>query len=337
MLGGGDLIPVATQPLLSVRELSVAFAEADGTLIRAADGVSFDVPPAGALGLVGESGCGKSATLRSLIGLHHPGRILSGQVFLNGEDIVGVSKDALNAVRGSKVAMIFQDASSALDPVLSIGAQLIEVLKVKRGMHRKPAERAATALLERVGIPSAARRMRAYPHELSGGMRQRVMIAMAIAPKPSLLLADEPTTALDVTVQDQVLSLLSELRQEEQMAMVLVSHDLGIVAQECDYVAVMYAGRIVEYGTIPDVLDAPRHPYTEALLDSTLPTQPASVRTLLHSIRGQPPELADLPAGCPFVPRCDYAQEQCKSASMALDRRIPEHGSACLFPERVKR
>jgi oligopeptide/dipeptide ABC transporter ATP-binding protein len=304
-------------------------------VIRAADRVSFDVMSGQAVGLVGESGCGKSATLRSLIGLQEPGAILGGEALLSGRDVLTLGKRELEHVRGSEIAMIFQDAGSALTPVLSIGTQLTEVLRVKRGLGRSDAATEAVHLLERVGIPSAARRMRDYPHQLSGGMKQRVMIALALCAKPQLLLADEPTTALDVTIQDQILALLFDLRREDNMAMVLVSHDLGVIAQECDYVAVMYAGRVVEYGTVSDVLDSPRHPYTRALMNSILPTKPVSQHGLLHSIAGQPPELADLATGCSFRPRCAHAEEACAVASMDLDRDIAGHGSACIFPERV--
>jgi len=328
---------IRVEPLLSVRDLSVGFVDGDGTVIRAANEVAFDVMPAQTLGLVGESGCGKSATLRALIGLEAPGRILAGQALFGGRDVLRLERGELDRVRGCEIGMVFQDAGSALNPVLSVGSQLKEVLRVKRQLHGGEATREAVALLERVGIPSAAQRMRDYPHQFSGGMRQRVMIALALAPKPALLLADEPTTALDVTVQDQVLTLLSDLRREEDMAMVLVSHDLGVVAQECDAITVMYAGRVVEHGTVSEVLDSPRHPYTEALMASTLPAKPAADRSLLHSIKGQPPELAELAVGCPFVPRCEYADERCRAANMKLDRPVSQHGSACIAPERMSR
>lgn len=328
-------VGVLSEPLLSVRDLSVAFAESDGTVLPAVDRVSFDVRAGEVLGIVGESGCGKSVTLRSLIGLQLPGCVIGGQALFKNGDLLAQEKEELAGVRGSEIGMIFQDAGSALSPVLSIGSQLTELLRVKRKLSRRDATTEAVSLLARVGIPSATRRMRDYPHQLSGGMRQRVMIALAVAPRPPLLLADEPTTALDVTVQDQVLTLLSDLRQEENMAMILVSHDLSVVGQECDSLAVMYAGRVVEYGAVADVLDSPRHPCTEALMASTLPAEPTADRSRLPSIEGQPPELAELPTGCSFRPRCRYGDERCASASMVLDRAVPEHGSACIAAERV--
>jgi oligopeptide/dipeptide ABC transporter ATP-binding protein len=323
------------EPLLSVRELSVAFAEDDGSVVRAVDGVSFDVSRGQAVGLVGESGCGKSVTLRTLVGLQEPGRVLAGTARLDGRDLLRLSKRELDQVRGGEIAMVFQDAGGALTPVLSVGRQLTEVLRTKRRLSTKEARQEAIRLLERVDIAAAAERMHAYPHQLSGGMRQRVMIALALAGRPLVLLADEPTTALDVTIQDQILALLAHLRREEHLALVLVSHDLELIAQECEYVAVMYAGHIVEYGPIDAVLDFPRHPYTEALLNSILPAKPQAERTLLRSIRGQPPELAELPSGCAFRTRCLYAQDDCETAPMTLDRPLPEHGSACIHPERV--
>jgi oligopeptide/dipeptide ABC transporter ATP-binding protein len=327
----------AVQPLLRVHDLSVAFAAGYETVVRAADRVSFEVMPGETLGLVGESGCGKSVTLRSVIGLQHPGQILAGEAVMGGRDLLRMSQQELRGVRGSEIAMIFQDPGSALNPVLSVEDQLTEVLRIKRGLSRKAAVEEAADLITRVGISDARRRMRDYPHQLSGGMRQRVMIALALACKPRLLLADEPTTALDVTIQDQILVLLADLKAEYDMAIVLVSHDLGVIAQVCDRVAVMYAGRVVECGAVAEVLDAPRHPYTEALLNSMPPTHPTSQRTILRTIGGQPPDLAELPSGCSFRTRCSYAEERCSAASMDLDACLPLHGTACLFPERVCR
>jgi oligopeptide/dipeptide ABC transporter ATP-binding protein len=334
---GAEALPVAADTLLRVRDLSIAFVDDDGGVVRAANEVSFDVRRSEVLGIVGESGCGKSATLRSLIGIQEPGRVLGGSAMLLDEDILTLGDGQLEAVRGSKIGMIFQDAGSALNPYLSVGAQLTEVLRVKRGIGRREAKKIAISLLDRVGIPSAAQRLHDYPHQMSGGMRQRIMIALALAPGPLLLLADEPTTALDVTVQDQVLRLLSELRREQEMSMVLVSHDLGVIAQECDSIAVMYAGRVVEYGAVNEVLDRPRHPYTEALMASTLSSRPGGARGPLATIGGAPPDLVDLPPGCPFQPRCAYSDGRCSEAGMHLDRPLPAHGSACIDPERMRR
>jgi oligopeptide/dipeptide ABC transporter ATP-binding protein len=276
-------------------------------------------------------------TLRSLIGLQTPGAILSGVATMGGVDLLSLSERQLATIRGSEIAMIFQDPGSSLNPVLPVGGQLAEVLRVKRGLGRREARDEAVQLLTRVGIGDAARRARDYAHQLSGGMRQRVMIAMALGCNPRLMLADEPTTALDVTIQDQILALLAELKAEYKMALLIVSHDLGVIGQICDRIAVMYAGRIVEYGATNEVLDTARHPYTEALLASAPVTTPDGVRRPLRTIPGQPPDLADLPKGCSFAPRCAYAGMSCRSASMELDRRMPLHGSACLFPDRVGR
>lgn len=228
--------------------------------------------------------------------------------------------------------MVFQDPGASLNPVFSVGDQLVEVLKVNLGLGRGEARARALELLEQVGIPAAKDRLRSYPHQLSGGMRQRVMIAIAIACSPAVLLADEPTTGLDVTVQDQVLRLLVDLQAKLGMAMVLVSHDLGVIAGVCDTVAVMYAGRIVEYGAVGEVLEAPRHPYTRALL-SAEPTVDAAAKSRLNAIAGQPPDLTALPEGCSFAPRCKFRIDACGSASMELDRQWPGHGSACIRAE----
>lgn len=324
-------------PLLDVRDLCVAFAEADGTIVHAANEVSFDVFPGAVLGIVGESGSGKSVTLRALLGIEAPGKVLSGQALFKGADLFGEGKGRLDELRGSDIGMIFQDPGNALSPMLSVGSQLTEVLRVKAKFSRGDAEKEAIALLENVGIPSAAERLRSYPHQLSGGMKQRVMIAMALAPRPALLLADEPTTALDVTVQDQVLALLARVRREAGMAMILVSHDLGVIAQEADFIAVMYAGSVVEYGSVSEVLDHPLHPYTKALMESTLPSRPANTHARIPSIEGAPPALSELADGCPFVPRCRYAEEECRGAPMVLDKPIPQHGSACVRADRISR
>ena len=310
-----------TVPAVSVRDLDVSFATDDGE-VRAARRVSFAVRPGRTLGIVGESGCGKSATLRALCDLvPEPGRVVGGTIELDGRPYASAQ---LAAVRGSEVAMIFQDPAACLNPVMSIGAHLVEVLRVKRGLSRGEAGREALALLERVGIAQAAARLRAYPHELSGGMRQRVMIALALAVRPKVLLADEPTTALDVTTQEQILALLLELQRDTGMTLVLVTHDLGVVADVCDDVVVMYAGSIVERGSCAEVLRAPRHPYTRRLLEA-MPRLTGSELPL--AIPGQPPDLAMPPPGCPFAPRCDEARPACAEVEMDAETR-----KACACP-----
>jgi peptide/nickel transport system ATP-binding protein len=323
-------------PLLDVEELTVVL-DVDGGAVVAPDRVSFGLAPGATLGLVGESGSGKSVTLRTIVGLESVGKVRGGRVSFEGRDLTCATQRELEAVRGARIGMIFQEAGAALDPVLSIGAQLMEVLRRKRGLDRRQARRKAIELLERVGIPTPELRLRAYPHQLSGGLQQRVMIAIAIACEPVLLLADEPTTALDVTIQDQILRLLEDLREQSDMAMLLVSHDLAIVAQMCDTVAVMYAGQILECGPMEAVTTRPRHPYTEALLASADHATDHVERGRFASIPGQPPDLTALPAGCPFAPRCRYADERCTTTPVKLDAALPAHGTACLFPERMER
>jgi oligopeptide/dipeptide ABC transporter ATP-binding protein len=317
-----------------VTDLRVVFPGEAGS-ITAVNDVSFTLHAGRTLGLVGESGSGKSVTLRTLIDMApEPAQVMGGRVRLDGEDVLGLPARRLEHLRGSRISMIFQDPSSSLDPVLSVGRQLTEVLRVKRGVGRKEAKEAAVALLDRVGIPAPDRRARDFPHQLSGGMRQRVMIALAMATSPDVLLADEPTTALDVTVQDQILALLADLQAETGMAMILVSHDLALIGQHCHDVAVMYAGRIVELGDVDGVLDNPRHPYTAGLL-AAMPDLHGHRGEPLVTIGGQPPDLGDLPPGCSFAPRCPHAVAGCARASMKLDR--PHHGSACIRAEQVGR
>jgi oligopeptide/dipeptide ABC transporter ATP-binding protein len=323
---------VSAPPLLEVSNLRVAFPGEAGPVIAVND-VSFALRAGRTLGLVGESGCGKSVTLRALMAMApEPAEVIGGRVALDGEDVLGLSPRRLERLRGSRISMIFQDPGASLDPVLSVGAQLSEVLRVKRGVGRREAKTEAVALLERVGIPAPARRVRDFPHQLSGGMRQRVMIALAMATSPDVLLADEPTTALDVTVQDQILALLADLQAQTDMAMVLVSHDLAVIGQHCHEVAVMYAGRIVEFGDVDEVLDHPRHPYTAGLL-AAMPDVHEHRGEPLMTIGGQPPDLGDLPPGCSFAPRCSHAAPGCETAPMVLDRA--EHGSACIRAQEV--
>jgi oligopeptide/dipeptide ABC transporter ATP-binding protein len=298
-------------PALSVEGLCVEFPSDDG-VVRAASNVRLSVQQGSTLGIVGESGCGKSITLRALCGLiPAPGRMVAGTVEVQG--IAYRSAQELAHLRGEKISMIFQDPASSLNPVLTIGTQLTEVLRVKLGHSRGSARAQAIELLGHVGIPDPSQRIYSYPHELSGGMRQRVMIAMAIACRPQVLLADEPTTALDVTTQEQILQLLLRLQDESGMAIILVTHDLGVIEEVCDEVAVMYAGYVVERGGVDGLVSGARHPYTKGLLGA-MPQIDA--RSMPDVIVGQPPDLGMLPAGCPFAPRCPQARAECESVDM---------------------
>jgi len=318
------------QALLDVRGLTIGFPAGEGLLL-AADRVDFQVAAGRTVGLVGESGCGKSVTLRSLLGLvPYPGEVLSGEIAWQGEDLLGASKHRLGELRGREISMIFQDPTACLNPVFTVGDQITETLRKRGGLGKRDAQMRAIELLDRVGVPSPERRLRAYPHQLSGGMRQRVMIAIAISARPRLLLADEPTTALDVTTQEQILALLKEFQAQDGMAIVLVSHDLGVIAETCDEVAVMYAGRIVEAGLNEAVMRSPRHPYTRGLIQA-MPSLEVSDEPPPVPIRGQPPNLADLPPGCPFAPRCDFSRPECESVPVTLDADLIDHGSACPF------
>jgi oligopeptide/dipeptide ABC transporter ATP-binding protein len=320
--------------LLSVQDLVTVFPTSAGLAI-AANGVSLELDAGETLGLVGESGSGKSVTCRSILDLvPQPGRIVSGSVRFRGREVLTLSAKELRRLRGSEISMIFQDPMSSLNPVFTVGDQITEPLRQHRGMGRREARREAARLLDRVGIPAPKQRLRAYPHELSGGMRQRAMIAIAISCRPKLLLADEPTTALDVTIQDQILSLLLELKAEEGMAIVLVSHDLGVIAQTCDRVAVMYAGFVVEQAQTEALFASPKHPYTSALL-AALP-ELALIRgdRRLVPIQGQPPDLVALAPGCPFAPRCAHARTECSSVSMQLGGD-ETHPTACPFAELI--
>jgi len=315
-------------PLLAVKDLSVVFRRR-GADLEAVRGVSFALDAGEILGLVGESGSGKTVTCRALLKLL-PGqnaRITGGTVRLEDQDLMPLREAEMRRIRGPKMAMIFQNPSSHLDPVMTIGRQIAEAIVFHERASEKQARSRALELLRQVGIPDAERQLDAYPHQLSGGMRQRAMIAIALSCRPRLLIADEPTTALDVTVQAQILRLLLRLRDETGLAIVLITHDLGVVAQTCDRVAVMYAGRIVEQGSKPTVLTCPLHPYTEGLIQSQPEAAPASER--LSSIEGQPPSLADLPSGCAFHPRCRYAQAACRRHPPPL-AEVDGHQTACL-------
>ncbi|MFC3073631.1 ABC transporter ATP-binding protein [Shinella pollutisoli] len=323
--------------LLSIRDLVTEFESPSGTA-RAVDGVSFDVAPGEIFGIVGESGCGKSATCRSILRLFGgaPARIAGGRILLDGAgDLAAMRERELAQVRGRDVAFIFQDPLTALNPTMRIGRQIGEVIRRHRDVTRAEARDAALQLLRDVHVTSPERRLDAYPHELSGGLRQRVVIAMALALRPRLIIADEPTTALDVTVQDQILRLLKERCDSLGTSIILITHDLGVVSQICDRMAVMYAGRVVETGAVREVLDAPSHPYTRALL-AALPGQVGRDSELVP-IGGAPPSLIDPPPGCRFAPRCVFAQPQCRiGAPPALRARAGAgegHLDACILNE----
>jgi oligopeptide/dipeptide ABC transporter ATP-binding protein len=306
-------------PILEVRDLRVELPLSRGT-VHAVDGASLTVTPGEAFGLVGESGCGKSMTLRAIMGLlPRPGHIVGGQVLFEGEDLVSASAGRLRQVRGGSIAMIFQEPMTALNPVMRVGDQIAEGPQVHLGLMR------------RVGIPDPIRRARAYPHELSGGLRQRIMIAIALSCDPKLILCDEPTTALDVTIQDQILKLLLNLRREFGVSVVFVTHDLAVVAQTCERLAVMYAGQIVETGTVDEVFRAPRHPYTLGLLRSVPDFD--SVQDSLSAIQGAPPDLVMPPPGCRFHPRCPFAQDDCVSGEFPLRPLSAGRATACIHSE----
>ncbi len=326
--------------LLEVIDLSTQFTIPEGT-VHAVNGVSFHLDEGETLAVVGESGCGKSVTMMSILGLIPipPGKITSGKALYLGKDLLAMSDEQMEQVRGKEISMIFQDPMTSLNPVLTIGRQITEALRTHMGLSSQQAEDQAVKMLEQVGIPDARRRLGDYPHQFSGGMRQRVMIAMALACMPTLLIADEPTTALDVTIQAQILELVARLRDELKMAMIWITHDLGVVAGLADRVVVMYAGYIVEEAGVEDLYEDPRHPYTLALL-AALPRVDRRRDKRLKSIRGAPPNLLVKPAGCPFTPRCEYAVERCRQENPALvqlpdiDRRT--HKAACWVDTRKR-
>ncbi len=314
--------------VLEVRALETHF-QLDGGVARAVDRVSFDLEPGTVLGLVGESGCGKSMTALSLMRLvPSPGRVVGGMIRFDGRDLLALPEVDMRAVRGAGIAMVFQEPMTALNPVMRVGAQVAEPLWLHGRTGRRGAWERAVALLGEVGIPDPAARARDYPHQLSGGMRQRVMIAMAIACEPRVLIADEPTTALDVTIQAEILGLLRTLRERHGMAVVLITHDLGVVAEQADAVAIMYAGRIVEQASVTDVFDHPRHPYTQALFRS-MPGVGAK-RERLEAIPGQVPDLLHLPSGCAFRDRCPRAIPACAEAVPPLEEKARGHLAACI-------
>jgi peptide/nickel transport system ATP-binding protein len=313
---------------VSVRDLQVRFVGGEAT-IHAVNGVSFDLPRGRVLGILGESGSGKSVTLRALMRLLPPRTTrIEGQIHIDGRDVLAMREHELSDLRGDRVAMIFQEPMSALDPVYTVGQQIVETVVRHDGVDRATARRRALELLEMVQIPSPERRLRAYPHEMSGGMLQRAMIAIALSCRPAVLLADEPTTALDVTVQIQIILLLRRLQQELGMAVIFVSHDVAVINEIADSVAVMYAGRFVETGSTEAVLGSPRHPYTMGLLRSTVNEGFRGRR--LDAIPGMPPDLAALPPGCSFAPRCAFAEARCEQGVPPEHAAAPGHLHRCL-------
>jgi oligopeptide/dipeptide ABC transporter ATP-binding protein len=315
--------------LLAVRDLRVSYGTAAGAL-HAVNGVNLDLAPGEFLGVVGESGSGKSQLLLALLGLNAPGARVAGSIRYRGQELVGAGHRTLEGVRGARIAMIFQDPMTALNPYLTIGTQLTEGLRHHQGVSRVAARRRARELLGAVHIAEPERRMAQHPHELSGGMRQRIVIAMALICEPDILLADEPTTALDVTVQAQILALLRELRTRTRAAIVLVTHDLGVIAETADRVLVMYAGRVVEQGGVQRLFKQARHPYTEALQRSIVPLQ-GPLPSRLPSIGGNPPNPTAMPRGCAYAPRCAYAFERCATAPPPLEPAAPGQLCACYY------
>jgi peptide/nickel transport system ATP-binding protein len=317
--------PAARGPVLSARGLKVGYRTARGPL-WAVDGIDLDVAPGESVGLVGESGCGKSSLGRGLVQLLPPGAGVRGSVRLDGEELVGASTSDIRRRRGDQIALIFQESMTRLDPLMKVSHHFIETIRAHRdGVSKDDARHMARAALAQMGIPPT--RVDDYPHEFSGGMRQRIMIALAIVLQPQLVVADEPTTALDVIVESQILDILDRLRRDEQVGLVLITHNLGIVAETCDRVAVMYAGRIVEIGPVERIFADPKHPYTQGLLASTISLE----TTELHTIEGYPPDLVDPPQGCRFAPRCPAVMDHCTRIDPVLTEVGADQRAACLL------
>ncbi|MCK6449339.1 MAG: ABC transporter ATP-binding protein [Alphaproteobacteria bacterium] len=331
--------------LLSVRDLQTHFINRDG-VVKAVDGVSWDLDRGETLGLVGESGCGKSITALSILRLvpSPPGRIVGGSIRFDGRELLSLPESAMRDLRGNDISMIFQEPMTSLNPVLTIGWQMAETLKLHQGMNRKAALDRAAEMLDLVRIPEPRRRLEQYPHELSGGMRQRVMIAMALACNPKVLLADEPTTALDVTIQAQILALMQELKERLGTAIVLITHDLGVIAEMAQRVVIMYAGRKVEEAPVDQLFDRPRHPYTVGLLGSVprlvrgkgAHGMGTGARARLAEIPGMVPSLIDMPKGCAFAPRCALATERCRTEYPPFEQKAPGHFAACWESDRAE-
>lgn len=319
--------------LLRVENLKTYFLTREG-IAKAVDGISFAVAPGEVFGLVGESGSGKSMTLRSILRLvPPPGRIVDGQIFYQGEDILSWPESRLTEFRGSEISMIFQEPMTALNPVLRVGDQIFETLQEHQDLTKEETRDRAIELFRLVGMPSPERRLREYPHQFSGGMRQRAMIAITLACSPKILLADEPTTAIDVTLQDQILRLIMDLQERLQMSVIWVTHDFGVIAMICRRVGVMYAGKLLEVAEVSEILTEPRHPYTLGLLES-IPRYDRR-REALVPIPGSPPDVRHPPSGCSFHPRCRFAIEECRGADTPLCELSPTHFSACIRVEEI--
>ena len=315
--------------LLEVKDLATYFYTFEA-VVKAVDGVSYEVEEGETLGLVGESGCGKSVSALSLMRLipDPPGKIVQGEINFEGEDVLKLDMDEMRTIRGAKMSMVFQEPMTSLNPVLSVEKQLGETLQLHKGMSKEQAKAASVDLLARVGIPDPERRVIQYPHQFSGGMRQRVMIAMALSCNPRLIIADEPTTALDVTIQAQILELMKSLTSELGVALIIITHNLGVVARYADRMNIMYAGKVIERGTAKEIYSNPRHPYTVGLLKS-VPRLDLPRRTKLEPIEGQPPDLVNLPQGCAFRARCAYAVDKCATEAPPLMPAGDAHLSAC--------
>jgi len=321
-----------TEKLLEVTNLRTTFKDKDGNLVPAVDGISFYVSKGETLGIVGESGCGKSVTMLSVMQLINipPGRIDATSISLEGRNLLQLTDKEMQKVRGNEISMIFQEPMTSLNPVFTVGDQVAETVALHQGLSKAAALAKAVEMLKKVGIPAPERRAKEYPHQLSGGMRQRVMIAMALACNPKLLIADEPTTALDVTIQAQILELIKSLRDELEMSVVLITHDLGVVAETADRVIVMYAGKIVEEADTLTLFNSPQHPYTEGLLNSIPKLTGDSSR--LYVIEGVVPHPLYMPTGCRFNPRCAYAEDKCRNEAPELMETSPTHKVSCFFP-----
>lgn len=317
-------------PLLDVQELSVSFDTYAGK-VKAVDHISFQVFPGEALGIVGESGCGKSVTAHSIMQLipAPPGRYENGKIVFESSDLLKMSEAEMEKIRGNEISMIFQDAMTALNPVLTVGMQIVEALQLHQGMNKKEAYTRSVELLRLVGIPSPEQRIKDYPHQFSGGMRQRAMIAMALSCNPKLLIADEPTTALDVTIQAQILDLMKDLQERFNTAIILISHDLGAIAGLCSRILVMYAGKIVEAGAAMDIFHTPQHPYTQGLLQSVPRMDMDMDKQILSTIEGQPPDLLQPPPGCLFHPRCPYTMHICLEYAPETTHLSQNHSVRC--------